>query len=47
MKKEKLNELIEKEKILEFDSTDPGYHRDILKALTDLKDIQEREGENE
>jgi len=38
-----LEELIEKEKRLTFDSTDPGYHRELLKALTKLKDIKDRE----
>ena len=39
----RLEELIEKEKRLTFDSTDPGYHRELLKALTELKDIKDRE----
>ena len=39
----KLEELIEKEKLLTFDSNDPGYHRELLKALTELKDIKDRE----
>lgn len=38
-----LDELIEKEKRLTFDSTDPGYHRELLKALTELKNIKDRE----
>lgn len=38
-----LEELIEKEKWLTFDSTDPGYHGELLKALTELKDIKDRE----
>lgn len=38
-----LEELIEKEKRLTFDSTNPGYHRELLKALTELKDIKDRE----
>jgi uncharacterized coiled-coil DUF342 family protein len=38
-----LDELIEKEKRLTFDSTDPGHHRELLKALTELKDIKDRE----
>ena len=38
-----LEELIEKENRLTFDSTDPGYHRELLKALTELKDIKDRE----
>lgn len=38
-----LEELIEKEKRLTFDSTNPGYHRELLKALTELKDIKGRE----
>jgi C4-type Zn-finger protein len=39
----RLDKLIEKEKRLTFDSTDPGYHRELLKALTELKDIKDRE----
>ena len=39
----RLDKLIEKEKRLTFDSTDPGYHRELLKALTELKDIKGRE----
>lgn len=39
----RLDELIEKEKRLTFDSTDPGYHRDLLKALTELKHIKDHE----
>lgn len=38
-----LEVLIEKEKRLTFYSTDPGYHRELLKALTELKDIKDRE----
>jgi antitoxin component of RelBE/YafQ-DinJ toxin-antitoxin module len=38
-----LDELIEKEKRLTFDSTDPGHHRELLKALTELKNIKEHE----
>lgn len=38
-----LEELIEKEKRLTFDSTNPGYHRELLKALTELKYIKGRE----
>lgn len=39
----RLEKLIEKEKRLTFDSTDPGYHRELLKALAELKDIKDRE----
>jgi hypothetical protein len=39
----RLDKLIEKEKRLTFDSTDPGYHRELLKALTELKGIKDRE----
>lgn len=39
----RLDKLIEKEKQLTFDSTDPGYHRELLKALTELKNIKDRE----
>jgi hypothetical protein len=39
----RLDKLIEKEKRLTFDPTDPGYHRELLKALTELKDIKDRE----
>lgn len=39
----RLDKLIEKEKRLTFDSTDPGYHRELLKALTELKNIKEHE----
>lgn len=39
----RLDELIEKEKRLTFDSTDPGYHRELLKALTELKRIKDHE----
>lgn len=38
-----LEELIEKEKRLTFDSIYPGYHGDLLKALTELKHIKDHE----
>ena len=41
MTKEMLDELIEREKWLTFDSVDPGYHSNLLKALTELRDLQE------
>ena len=41
--KMELYELIEREKRLTFDSVDPGYHRELLKALTELKRIKDHE----
>lgn len=41
MTKEMLDKLIEQERWETFDSINPGYHRDLLKALTELKDLQE------
>lgn len=41
MTRQMLDELIEKEGRLVFDSIDPGYHRNLLKALTEFKNIQE------
>lgn len=41
MTKEKLDKLIEQERWETFDSINPGYHGDLLKALTELKNLQE------
>jgi hypothetical protein len=43
------NKLSEKKKRLTFDSTGPGYHRELSKALTELKGIKDAlaKGKNE
>jgi hypothetical protein len=41
MTKEMLDKLIEQERRETFDSINPGYHNELLKALVELKNIQE------
>jgi hypothetical protein len=41
MTKEMLDKLIEQERWETFDSIHPGYHNELLKALVELKNIQE------